>query len=155
MSTTTRFETHSRDSSAITRGAGLGILAGIVFGLLIQFRLERMTAIGAMYTLGEPQLSVGWIAHLVHSALFGAVYGLVVDRRLFDDLATRVTTGLFLGGGYGVALWAVNIVLIWPLWLGAVGVADAPSIPFLAVLPLVGHLVYGGLTGLLFGTFDT
>jgi len=153
MSTTTRFEPQSRDGSAITRAAGLGVLAGVVFGLLIQFRLERMTAIGAMYTLGDPQLSVGRVAHLVHSALFGAVYGLVVDRELFDAVATRPSTGLLLGGGFGVLLWAVNIVVIWPLWLGAVGVPEAPSLPFLAMLPLVGHLVYGGLTGLLYAGF--
>lgn len=155
MSTTTGFETPSRDSSAITRAAVLGVVAGVVFGLLVQFRLERMTAIGAMYTLGEPQLSVGWIAHLAHSALFGALYGLLVDRNLFDGVANRRTTGLLLGGGYGAALWAVNIVVIWPLWLGAVGVSNAPSVPFLAALPLVGHLVYGGLMGLLFGALST
>lgn len=154
MATTTGFGSPARDSSAITRAALLGVLAGVVFGILIQFRLERMTAIGAMYTLGDPQLSVGWIAHLGHSALFGAVYGLLVDRELFDTVATRPTTGLLLGGGYGVALWAVNIVLIWPLWLGAVGISNAPSVPFLALVPLVGHIVYGGLTGLLFGTIQ-
>jgi hypothetical protein len=155
MSTTTGFETRTRDGSAITRAAVLGVLAGVLFGVLIQFRLERMTAIGAMYTLGDPQLSVGWIAHLVHSALFGAVYGLVVDRELFDGIATRPSTGLLLGGGFGVVLWAVNIVLIWPLWLGAVGLSNAPSVPFLAVLPLVGHLMYGGLTGLLVGAIES
>ncbi|MFT4958745.1 MAG: hypothetical protein ACI9EZ_002079 [Halobacteriales archaeon] len=154
MATTTGFGSPTRDSSAITRGALLGILAGVVFGILIQFRLERMTAIGAMYTLGDPQLSVGWIAHLGHSALFGALYGLLVDRELFDRVATRPLTGLLLGGGYGVALWAINIVVIWPLWLGAVGVSNAPSFPFLTVLPLFGHLVYGGLTGLLFGAIQ-
>ncbi|MEF8757144.1 MAG: hypothetical protein V5A33_02795 [Halobacteriales archaeon] len=154
MSTRTGFEASTRDSSAITRAAVLGVVAGVVFGVVIQFRLERMTAIGAMYTLGDPQLSVGWLAHLVHSALFGALYGLTVDRKAFDGVADRPTSGLLLGGGYGAALWAVNIVVIWPLWLGAVGVANAPSLPFLAALPLVGHLVYGGLMGLLFGAFD-
>lgn len=150
MSTETKVFGESRDSSAIKIGALAGLIGGVVFGLMVQFGLERMGTIGAMYTLGEPSASVGWVAHVVHSVLFGAAFGLVVDRPLFDDVAASIPGSVGLGLAYGTALWAVNIVVLWPLWLNAVSVPDAPALPFLAVLPLVGHLVYGGLTGGLF-----
>lgn len=150
MATETRVFGAQRDSSSIKVGAVAGLVGGLVFGLLVQFGLQRMGTIGAMYTLGEPSASVGWIAHAVHSVLFGAVFGLAVDRPLFDGVASRLAGSVGLGLAYGTLLWAVNIVVLWPLWLNAVSVPDAPALPFLALLPLVGHLVYGGLTGGLF-----
>ncbi|MFT4889522.1 MAG: hypothetical protein ACI9YT_000432 [Halobacteriales archaeon] len=38
MSILTGFEALTRDGSAITRAAVLGVVAGVVFGVLIQFR---------------------------------------------------------------------------------------------------------------------
>lgn len=131
----------------VRRATLAGILAGVVFGLLVQFRLERMSAIGALYTLGDPSLTVGWVAHGVHSLLFGAVFGFLVDRPPLRIHAEDPLTGPLLGAGYAAALWAVNIVLLWPAWLGAVSAPGAPDLPYLAVLPLVGHLLYGSLLG--------
>ena len=133
----------------VSTAAVTGIAAGLGFGLLIQFVLGRMPAIGAMYTLGEPTVTVGWIAHIGHSALFGAIYGLLAMTDLLGDYTDRVSSGLLLGGAYGTALWLVNIGFVWPLWLNSVGFGAGLPVPFLAVLPLVGHLVYGvGLGGL-------
>lgn len=136
-------------SETVTRAAIAGVAAGVVFGLLIQFRLERMTAIGAMYTLGSPSLSVGWIAHIVHSALFGALFAIVTGYGL-SEYARRPTTAVPLAAAYGGALWAVNIVFIWPAWLNGVGLSNAPPLPNVAPMPLVGHLVWGALLGLVF-----
>lgn len=150
MSTEARVFGDGRDSSAIGVGALTGLVGGILFGLMVQFGLERMGTIGALYTLGDPSASVGWIAHGVHSVLFGAAFGLLVDRPLFDGLADSLPGGIGLGVAFGTLLWSVNIVFLWPLWLNAVSVPDAPALPFLALLPLVGHVVYGGVTGGLF-----
>jgi hypothetical protein len=139
-----------RNNSYVLYGAIAGVLAGLLFGLLIQFRLQRMTAIGAMYTLGQPSLSIGWIAHVVHSALFGGVFGLVVDREPLRSLSRNPLKNAGLGVAFGVLLWGINIVFLWPLWLNGVGLPNAPELPFLGVMPLVGHVIYGGLTGLLF-----
>lgn len=142
--------THDRPVSPnriVYQSALVGILAGAVFGVFIQFRLGRMGTIGALVTLGEPSVSVGWVAHVVNSAIFGALFGLAVDRDPVRDHALHPPSGLVVGAGYGVLLWTVNIVFLWPTLLGALGGIDAPSAPFLAVGPLVGHLVYGGLTG--------
>ncbi|WP_323191191.1 hypothetical protein [Halostella sp. PRR32] len=139
-----------RNNSYVLYGAITGVIAGLVFGLLIQFRLERMTAIGAMYTLGEPSLSAGWVAHVFHSALFGGLFGLVIDREPLRSWGRNPLTNAGQGLAFGVLLWGINIVFLWPLWLNSVGVPNAPELPFLGVMPLLGHVIYGGLTGLLF-----
>ena len=139
-----------RNNSYVLYGLAAGVVAGLVFGLLIQFRLERMTAIGAMYTLGDPSLSAGWIAHVFHSALFGGLFGLLLDREPFRSVSRRPLRNAALGVGFGALLWAVNIVFLWPLWLNGVGLPNAPAAPFLGVMPLVGHVIWGGLTGAVF-----
>lgn len=128
-----------------------GLLAGLVFGLLIQFVLERMTAIGALYTLGDPSVSVGWIAHLVHSAVFALVYAAVTRLGPLPAYADAAPTGVLTGAAFGFALWFVNIGFVWPVWLNAVGFQTLP-VPYhaQAVRPLAGHLVWGGLLGGLF-----
>jgi hypothetical protein len=135
-------------NAVVVWGAVAGIAAGALFGLLIQFGLNRMTAIGAMYTLGEPSLTVGWVAHMGHSALFGAIFGVVVDRNSLREYVGPYHTSVGLAVVYGVALWAVNIVFIWPLWLNNVGFSADLPIPNVAVMPLVGHVVYGVVSGL-------
>lgn len=148
MATETRsaFDSYS-PMTRLQHGLVGGLVAGVVFGLMIQFALDRMTAIGAMYTLGDPSLSVGWVAHILHSVLFGAFFAVLGGPRLVSFL-DGYTAGAVGGVAYGAALWAVNIVVLWPLWLGAVSLTAAPSVPYLAPRPLVGHLVYGLLLGL-------
>lgn len=142
------------DRISLWRAVLAGLVGGLAFGLLIQFALERMTAIGAMYTLGEPSLSIGWVAHLFHSVLFGAAFGLVSEHQPIRGFVGRnLATATVAGAVFGVILWSVNIVVLWPLWLQAVsfGPAAGMSVPFLAVRPLVGHVIYGLITGGLFG----
>ena len=127
--------------------AGLG--AGVVFGFLIQFVLGVMPAIGAMYTLGEPSLSVGWVAHLSHSAIFALLFVVVTWARPVSNYVRNPITAAAVGGAFGFALWLVNIGFLWPVWLGSVGVMDLP-IPNFAPRPLVGHLVWGLLLGLFY-----
>jgi len=139
------FDSHS-PVRKLQHGVVAGVVAGVVFGLVVQFALGRMTAIGAMYTLGEPSLSVGWVAHIGHSVLFGAFFGVLGGPRLASFL-DGYPAGAVSGMAYAAVLWAVNIVVLWPLWLGAVSLTGAPGFPNLAPRPLVGHLVYGLLLG--------
>lgn len=129
-------------------------VAGIVFGLIIQFVLQRMTAIGALYTLGEPSLSIGWIAHIAHSGIFAVVYAMGTRYGPLPGLADSPLTGVLTGAGFGLLLWLVNIGFIWPVWLNAVGVSQL-SVPYLlpeAARPLIGHFVWGSLLGGIFPT---
>ncbi|WP_267641422.1 hypothetical protein [Haloarchaeobius amylolyticus] len=149
MSTSTDTTDPIQNRNAMALGGGIGgLVAGLVFGVLIQFQLGRMTAIGAMYTLGEPSLSVGWMAHLAHSVLFGALFGVAVDREPLRETVGAYHVGIGTAVAFGVALWALNIVFLWPLWLNNVGFGPGLPLPNLAVMPLVGHVVYGLLLGL-------
>jgi hypothetical protein len=110
-----------------------------------------MEAIGAMYTLGRASLSVGWAAHVGHSLVFATLFGVLTRAESLRRYADAPATGIVLGAGFGFLLWFVNIGFIWPVWLGAVGFADLP-VPYhaRAIQPLLGHLLWGGLVGLLF-----
>jgi hypothetical protein len=134
-------------TAVVGRTAVVGVVAGLVFGVLLQLVIGRMTAIGAMYTLGEPSLTVGWVAHLFHSALFGAFFGLLADTGRLRDAATSFLPGAGLGAAYAAGLWAVNVAVIWPLWLNATSFGAQIPFPNLAIMPLVGHLVWGVLLG--------
>lgn len=131
-----------------------GVAAGVVFGVMIQFVLGRMTTIGALYTLGDPSLSIGWIAHMIHSGLFAIVYALATRLDALRAYADAPTTGVVTGAAFGFVLWFVNIGFLWPVWLNAVGVGSLP-VPYHAeaIRPLVGHLIWGGLLGVLFPLF--
>lgn len=128
--------------------AGLaGVVAGVAFGLLIQFVVGSMTTVGALF--GMPGLVTGWIAHLAFSIGFGLVFAGVVELDPLERYAHRWTTGIGLGIIYGAGLWLVNLAFIWPVWLNAVGFPPGGTmpVPFLQPRPLVGHLVYGGILG--------
>jgi hypothetical protein len=127
-----------------------GVTAGVVFGLLIQFGLGRMTTIGALVTLGEGNLAVGWATHLVNSSVFAMVYALGTRVEPFRTHAGVSASGAAMGAAYGFALWFVNIGFIWPVWLNAVGVSSLPVPNLGAIGPLGGHLVWGLLMGTLF-----
>jgi hypothetical protein len=133
----------------LQHGIAGGLVAGVVMGVLVQVVMGQMTAIGALYTLGEPSLTVGWVAHLFHSALFGAVFGVAAGPARVERLVEGYAAGLLSGAAFATTLWAVNIVFVWPLWQNSVGLGvAAPPVPNLAVQPLVGHVVYGAILGL-------
>ncbi len=151
MATTTRSTAphqHRSPWTALGRGAGSGLVAGLVFGLLIHFVLGRMVTIGALYTLGDPSLTVGWLAHVFNSLLFGGIFGLFALSNRLEPYLARVPTAVGAGLAFGTALYVVNIGFIWPLWLNRVGLGASMSVPFLPLLPFVGHLVYGFILGL-------
>lgn len=124
-----------------------GFVAGIVFGLLIQFVVGAMKAVGAL--VGMPGLVTGWIVHLALSIVFGLVFAAIVEWKPFQGYASRWTTGIGLGLVYGAILWVINLAFIWPIWLNMVGFPPGAtlSVPYLQMKPLIGHLVYGVILG--------
>jgi len=150
MATETRsVRTVQNPFARLQHGVAGGLLAGVVMGALVQVVMGQMTAIGALYTLGEPSLTVGWVAHLFHSALFGALFGVAAGPTRVSRLVSGYPAGVVSGAAFASALWAVNIVIVWPLWQNSVGLGvAAPPVPNLSVQPLVGHVVYGAILGL-------
>lgn len=153
MATATRHDPLTTPNRMVYRAAVLGVVAGSAFGVLIQFGLGMMGTIGALVTLGEPSVSIGWVVHVTNSALFGALFGLLVERGPLRRHVLRPTTAPVVGAAYGLALFSVNIVFLWPAALDSLVGFAAPSVPYFAVGPLVGHLLYGSLLGLLVALF--
>jgi hypothetical protein len=125
----------------IAAGALAGIAGGVVFGLMMQFMMPPMMGmIGSLF--GIPAL--GWGVHLVFSAIIGAIFGLAVGTRV-----TNWAAALGFGAAYGLVWWILGPLVVMPTWLGmGPQVTQALSMPNL--MSLVGHVVYGVLTGVVY-----
>jgi hypothetical protein len=125
-------------SQPIVIGAIAGAVGGIVFGLLMQVMLPPMIGmIGAL--VGAPAL--GWPLHLVFSAIIGAIFGLILGARV-----TGWGTAVGLGAVYGFVWWILGPLLIMPTWMG-MGPMFAMAFDASNLMSLLGHLVYGVVTG--------
>jgi len=130
-----------------------GIVGGVVFGVPLQFLIERMGAIGALYNGGDASVVIGWVAHLFHSALFGVLLGLATETRpLRPTMERGHAHAALVGLGFGAVLYATNIAFLWPFWLDTVGYAPAAgwTIPHTPARPLFGHVLYGVIAGTVF-----
>jgi uncharacterized membrane protein YagU involved in acid resistance len=127
----------SENRRSIGEGITAGLIAGIIFAMmeiagaammgnppLMPVRMFASVVLGqgAMQgPLGVP-LVVGTIAHLVLSAIFGIVYGLLAART---SEATKTSFGRQAGLGilFGLVVWLVNFHIIarvlYPWFLGA------------------------------------
>jgi hypothetical protein len=100
--------------------------------------------------IGIPTLGAGFLVHMVISAVIGAGFGLTLGR-----LDKGPYTGVGFGLGYGFAWWLLGPLTLMPVFLGmGLGVnwtseAVASSMPSLA-----GHLVYGGILGIVYSLFQ-
>jgi len=122
-------------------GAGAGVLGGIVFGLMMQMMMPPMMGmIGSL--VGAP--SLGWLVHLVISAGIGAGFGIGL-ARLVSDWGSALGYGLV----YGLVWWFLGPLLIMPTMLG-MGPQFGMAFSGDMLLSLVGHLVYGVVTGAAF-----
>ncbi len=112
-------------------GIYAGLLGGSVFGV--------MMASAGMYPMismmiGMENAIVGFVIHLIISALSGAVFALALDNMVMQG------PGMSLGVGavYGIVWWVLGPLLIMPAVLG---------MPLFAVEAqtgsLFGHVIFG------------
>lgn len=128
-----------------------GVVAGVagstaMAAVMLAMGASNVIAVAmpALYTLAPPpNLPLGFAVHLFHGAVFGLLFAGLATVVDLGDLARSVGAGL----GYGVVVWVVAAVLVMPLWLGAVGFANAPPFPNVAVPSLLWHAVYGLVLG--------
>ncbi|MFD1646982.1 histidine kinase [Haloarchaeobius litoreus] len=123
-----------------------GLLGGVAMGVMLTMQMTPVieNAIPAMYGLSGG--AAGWVIHMFHAAILGVGFAAVAKQFDLDSLGPSVGTGL----AYGVVLWLVLAVLVMPVWLQTVGFAGAPALPNVNVQSLFGHLVYGGVLGLVY-----
>jgi tetrahydromethanopterin S-methyltransferase subunit F len=125
-----------------TSAAGLGVAISVM-------RLPTLRdSIAGLYGL-EGVLVAGWTAHLVHGAIFGTIFALVLADPALYRVPDREWKSVAAGIVYGVVLSIVGAGVIMPIWLDAAGLA-APAIPNVTVASLLWHLLYGAVLGALF-----
>jgi len=135
-------------------GALAGILGGLAFGLMMQMMMAPapdgrempMMAMVAMVVRSD-SLVIGWLYHLFNSAVIGALFGLLLGRRVHS-----AATGLAWGAAWGVIWWVLGGLILMPMLLGMEPFAALRMPPMrpVAMGSLAGHLLYGLILGLLF-----
>ena len=130
----------------IAAGAVAGLIGGAVFALAMQ---ERGLTADVTGLLGLSSSAGGLSLHLLLGALAGAGFG-AIFRYQPHSYATTMTSGVV----YGLIVWIIGPLTLRPIldgvsptWSADDAVAAFPS--------LIGHLMFGGLTGLVFHLLAT
>ncbi len=125
------------------------LIGGVVMGATLTAFTGDMPVIGALY--GIQNIAVGWISHLFHSLVFGAVFAAIVSSPTVSRSPRSIAWCTSLGIGYGILLWLIAAGIVMPLWLSALGIMT--PIPNLEFVSLFGHVLWGGILGSLYAIF--
>jgi uncharacterized membrane protein YagU involved in acid resistance len=143
MSTTTNQSTQVQTSSmstAIKAGAVAGLGGGLVFGLMMAM-MGMLPMVGML--IRQESAVVGFIVHMIISAVFGATFGIIAAR-----LPSGWAAAIIGGGVYGIVWWVLGALILMPLMLGMTQMVFVIGGP--QWMSLLGHLIYGVVTGILF-----
>ena len=127
------------------RSLGWGVAASLTGGLLfslVMVATGELPKVAALVGSSSPLL--GFVVHLVISALIGMTYGL-----LFQHEAPDIGSGVAWGLVYGLAWWFIGPLTLFPLLLGHAATWTAQAAA-LELPSLVGHLIYGAATAVAF-----
>lgn len=128
-----------------------GLIAGVVFGLMMQTmtaptpdggQMPMLAMIGQI--VGSPTIATGWLYHLFNSAVIGAIFGWLLGGRVHG-----YTSAFGWGAAYGFAWWIVGGLILMPIFLGMPAFAPVmmPAMQTVAMGSLIGHLAYGVVLG--------
>lgn len=113
-----------------------GVAGGLVFGMLMAV-MGMLPMIAMM--VGSDVAAVGFGIHMMISIVIGL--GLTV---LFGNLLlTGYLRGLIVGMVYGAIWWVLGPLVIMPTMMGM----PLFTIDSTALFSLMGHLIYGGILG--------
>ncbi len=121
-----------------------GALAGLVGGAVLALAMLELGMMESMALIvrARESMGVGLIVHFVISAIFGALFAVLVRRQ-----AQRNDAMVFWGLAFGVFVWFIDPLTVHPLAMGEPvtwSLANAQSSFGL----LLGFLLYGATTGL-------
>jgi uncharacterized membrane protein YagU involved in acid resistance len=93
--------------------------------------------------VGSESAVVGFTVHMAISATIGAIYGVVASR-----LPRTPGVAVVAGAANGLVWWVLGALVLMPLLLGMNDMVLQIGGP--QWMSLVGHLIYGVVTGLLY-----
>jgi uncharacterized membrane protein YagU involved in acid resistance len=118
-----------------------GILGSLAGGLVMGMAMQMMGMIPMIAKLvGSDSTAVGWVVHLVISALLGLVYPVV-----FGSLQRQWLGGLI----YGFIWYILGPLTLMPLLLGMGLQWNAAAVTG-SMSSLMGHLIYGLVLALVY-----
>ncbi len=135
----------TRTLRSLGEGAVASLLGGFLFSLIMVATgvLPRVAAL-----VGGSSPVLGFAVHLVISSLIGMSYGLLF-RYESPDIGSSIGWGTL----YGLAWWFIGPLTLMPVLLGSPPLWTVQTADIL--LPsLLGHLIYGAATGLVFFWFE-
>lgn len=141
MTTATRTGTAGL-RTRLTYGAVAGVAGGVVFGIVMAV-MGMLPMVGML--IGVESAAVGFLVHLVNSAVIGAIFGVLAWQ-----LAERAAPALGAGLVYGAFWWVLGALILMPLWLSVT--ADAMMRDMVFVVgqdqwwSLFGHVLFGLVT---------
>lgn len=126
---------------SLRRGAAASLAGGLLFSLVMMATgtLSRVATL-----IGATSPIIGFLVHLVISALVGMSYGVLFQRE-----APNAGSGVAWGFLYGLIWWFIGPLTLMPLLLGA-RVEWTTAVAGALLPSLVGHLLYGAATASLF-----
>ena len=136
--------TRPTTTNALKNGVIAGLGGGLVFGIMMGM-MGMLPMVGML--IGQDSAIVGFIVHMLISAFFGGVYGLIA-ARFFSGLVPNLVAGAI----YGIGVWVIGALIMMPLLLGMnemvlqIGQAQWMS--------LLGHIIYGAITGAIFASLS-
>jgi uncharacterized membrane protein YagU involved in acid resistance len=135
--------------SRTVRSIGWGAAAGLVGGLVFLPIITVVTGLSQLAGfVGGTSPVVGVIVHLFISALVGVSYGLLFEHES-PDFAAGIAWGLL----YGLVWWFLGRLTLFPILQGLsftwTHQAAADALPL-----LIGHLIYGAVTAVVFLVFE-
>jgi len=135
--------------SRTVRSIGWGAVAGLVGGLVFLPIITVVTGLSQLAGfVGGTSPVVGVIVHLFISALIGVSYGLLFEHES-PDFAAGIAWGLL----YGLVWWFLGRLTLFPILQGLsftwTHEAAAAALPL-----LIGHLIYGAVTAVVFLVFE-
>ncbi len=124
-------------------GAYGGIAGGLIFGMLMGM-MGMLPMIGSM--IGQPTVAAGVAVHMANSVIIGVGFAIVLGR-----FVSGTPSGVGFGLAYGGAWWILGPLTLMPLLMGMGFGVNWNAAAAAAMLPsLVGHLMYGGVLGLVY-----
>ncbi|NDJ62262.1 MAG: DUF1440 domain-containing protein [Chloroflexi bacterium] len=125
-------------TASITNGVVAGLVGGAVFG--VQMMVAGMLPMVASL-IGSDSVVVGFILHMIISAVIGVSYALVAPR-----LPQRWP--IAIGGGIvlGIVWWILGALIIMPAMLGG----NVLAVGDMQLGSLVGHIIFGIVTAAFF-----
>jgi hypothetical protein len=142
-------------------GTGIvgGLIAGVVFGMMMTMMraptphggsVRVMTMIAMI--VGSTSVTLGWLYHLVNSAVIGGLFGWLMGTRIAQGWNVLV-----LGVVYGLAWWMVGGLVLMPLLLGMSPFAPLlmPPMRMVAAGSMMGHAIFGLILGFSVARLET